>query len=1033
MKSKSLLVLACLLSVPTFAQSLPDEINYPPYESRFRSLGQQAEESQSQLNRSRSELEKTQAYISEMRSYIAKLEGQIQASQRQIEDNQRAIPELERQIYNARSEQSRLGDEIRRLQSDESNVYNRYQHELRTLRPLEDMVARKALRLREVEADLAQSVRFEKEAYGRLENATRDLQNLERSIDSEKQKERQLRADLANVEKRIAEVTASIAQQETQLNNQRQELSQGVAELAQLNSKHEQAKAELAKARTAGANAETIRALEQKVQQTGNRIKTQQVKNQKMEAAVVASQRIIAQNRSKIEEIRRDQQKLPARIAESEARQRQLEGDRRGHVSNVQRYQTEHAKARSAVEARQNIHRTAVADFRQDEAQMLRQREIVENLARRLDGIKAQIAELSNRHQSLDRQVAQLDRSRIELQNEIPRLQSSIRQYQSDIVKGLADQREAEAQESALYQSISSQETKLAQLESSRDAAQAQMDQRLSLYNRYLSEAQGLGSSQSAAAEEKGLQEGLRLAKLLSRQYGQSVGTELGLAEAKHWAHVRGEVRGYETGYAEGLASVDDQTRGRVEGERQGRSDAHLYAQSNFKPVFFEELVIEEFKRPMNPVKMLSEMPLKFMKVSKTFSGRETVDPLTRSEIESSQRLATVLDEKINNFAKELSVVEAKARRLGTVDVAFEAPAKIPFGAPSCSQVYKGLAVFKAACESSYRSDFSELFLSATRSAFSSDYVSLFETEKGDAELKEREARYQGQFNEAFKVTEAMGLKIGKEDIYKKTFSIAYGSAYESELPEARTKAKADARIELTSFLNARPLLTLSETKLVAENFRGGEEVALQGMVKNVSKVAFNGGAIIKLGRLENAQAVLAEAVLREAQPLTHTKLPDLKVRVLPTAKAGDRIVIRGTIELPGDLYKTQRVEKFELVQVLAANPAHGLDLNYNKTPSVKGIFRRNIHFLSAKLSPSIEDIKDGYKVTLEAVGPDSSEVELRENAFSTGSLARGEEKELRFSYLFTDNARGKTITLNLKVEYLGKVLKTETIELLPH
>ena len=52
MKSSSILVLACLVSMPVFAQSLPDEINYGPYETRYRGLEKETDAAQVQLSQS---------------------------------------------------------------------------------------------------------------------------------------------------------------------------------------------------------------------------------------------------------------------------------------------------------------------------------------------------------------------------------------------------------------------------------------------------------------------------------------------------------------------------------------------------------------------------------------------------------------------------------------------------------------------------------------------------------------------------------------------------------------------------------------------------------------------------------------------------------------------------------------------------------------------------------------------------------------------------------------------------------------------
>jgi hypothetical protein len=141
---------------------------------------------------------------------------------------------------------------------------------------------------------------------------------------------------------------------------------------------------------------------------------------------------------------------------------------------------------------------------------------------------------------------------------------------------------------------------------------------------------------------------------------------------------------------------------------------------------------------------------------------------------------------------------------------------------------------------------------------------------------------------------------------------------------------------------------------------------------------------------------------------------------------------IRGTVNLPGDMYKPQRQETFEIIQVLAANPTHSLGLEYLKNPDIKGVFRYNIHSLKANIKPTAEAISAGYLVTLKAVGENADLIDLNNTEAATGALAQNEQKEVKFTYTFSKAAKGKTITMELSISYAGKVIKEELIVVNP-
>lgn len=1032
MKSNSLLVLACLVSMPVFAQSLPDEINYGPYETRYQNLSRETSAAQSQLNQSRSSLSEAQKFIREMTAHISDLESNIDDAQSEISRLRREIPELERLISNLRSQDSSVMSDLRYKQNEESNLLSRYQQAQRDLRPLEDQLARKQQRLREMQSEIAQLQRSENEASQRLARAQSQAERIDREHVEARNKIAQMQSELRSIESRVSQVQSQISSAESSLSSLNSNLNSERAKLGALSGRVSEYEAEVSRLRSSGAPAEEIAQAERKLNAArGTRDNTaSEVRN--LESQISRTESQIRSLRSDIDSLRREQQSLPSRISQLESRMRQLESERSQAQSEINRYAPELQNLRRNLEVRISQVNAHQQDIRSDEQNVMRQRQFIENVGRQIEVVRSEIANLNSRSRDLNQQIARASEQARAHAAAIPRLEQDIRDSQAEITQGQRDLVTARNDERTYSAAVQRDEVKLSQLTSQRDAAQGEFSQRLGLYNRYLDEAESIGANQAGAGTALGDKEGQRLSGVLSKQNGVAVGRELGTAEAKHWGSVRGEIQGYDLGYSEGMASEADINRAISEASAKASADAELFAQRNFKPVFFEEFVLAEFKKPLSTM-TLTPKSLKGLNVRFALEAfMETVSPLSPNEIARSEELKTPLDASIVEAAKSVKMIEGKAKRLADPEVAFETPTKIPTGTVNCAQVYKALAVFKAACEGSYKGTFANNYVSAARDSFGDLYNGQFTSEFNSANVSVREASFSGELAAAMKIGRAEGVRVGKIDIYNRTYASTYKTSYDLELEKARAKAKVDAGNELAGFLKGHALLTVANTALVADNFRGGEEVLLNGMVKNIGSVALNGPVMVRITEIVNAEKVTGEAVLNSAAPLALTALPQLKVKVSGSAKAGDKMIVRGIVDLPGDLYKPARQEKFELSQVLSANPAHDLNLNFNKGPDIKGVFRRNIHFFTATVAPKVEDIKEGYQMTLTPVGEAASLMEMREGVLDTGAMKVGSTKDLRFSYVFKDAAKAKNIVLELAVSYAGKIIKKESVTLIP-
>lgn len=1038
MKSKNFLVLACLFSMPVMSQSLPDEINYTPYESRLRSIEQQVSSAEAQLSQTRSELAQTKKFIADMTTHISTLVEQIRVSEDKIQRLKAEIPELERSIISLQDARYRAETDLRSRQVQLSRLEAEHQDALRNLRPLEQQLERREQRLNELKVELAKFERVSKEIESNFNQTNVEAQKIDRLFEREREQQRVLENELKTSTAKISAFELEISQNETKVTNFNTDLDGEKKKFTALEKRVQDYAAELSTLQSNNAPAAEIEVVQRKLNAaTTTRDNTANV-IKKLEAEIAA---LVTKNdnlKKQLENFKQSVAVIPQKIERSKNQQRELSVKRDQVQLELDRLATDLKQARRNVETRSNAVESQKQEIRQVQIQVQRQQNFAENIAREANGVKNEIIDLNNHSRDLSYRIASASETVRNYQSEIPKTEQLVLGMREEISTGEGELQTAKNDEIQLTNQVSDEVNKLDQLVRTRSVAQSERDLRFNLYQKYLGEAEVLGNVQAQSGNQLGKIDGEKSAQALAIKNGVAVGKELGLVQAKFWGSIRGEILGYEAGYSDGINSAEDRTRAINEASRNAVSDAELHAQRNFKPQYFEEFVQEEFKKPLVAEKIsfasfaMKEFNLNFA-TSSYLESDLGVTPVSTEELKHSESIKTPLDGSISDLARDVQQVKEKSKRFGKAETVFTTPATIPQGQMNCQQVYKGLSIFKSACEKSFKTAFNQNYIEALRNSFFDNYSINYERELTDADISQRELSYPSEYAGAFKIAKGEGVRVGKIDVYEQTYASTYKESYGSEIIKAKAKAKNDASREFIEFLKVSPLLTLTDSKLTAEYFRGNEEVIISGNVKNVGGGSLNSSVVIRVTEMLNASAIIGQATLNSAAPFSVTELPNLKVKVRSSAKGGDKLVIRGVIDLPADLYKQARQEKFELIQVLSTNPANEMKLAYDSTPDIKGLFRRNVHRMSVKIQPNVDDIQDGYKLTLKAVGDHSATVDQKQIEIKSGPIKAQFTKDLEFSYSFKDEAKGKTITLELAIDYLGKVIKKETITLLPH
>lgn len=1031
MKMNHFLALTCLVSLPAFAQ-LPDEINYIPYETRYQSVDREVKLQEERVLGSRSALRDVQKFIGEMGQHLAALQTQIRQNEEEIDFLRREIPELERRLAFLKNEDYRTDVQLRNRQQEEGRLSNRVQQEERELRRMEREISQRLQRLAQLESELNQLRLTERNIGKKLIDSQKDLGRINQYLSEARTQISKFQDDLRNAGSQLSALSLRISSLENSLSTFESSLNLEKSKASDLKNIIGEQERELIRLRSSNASPAELKSAMERLAGTKRDLTVTQKNIGTLESQISKSQSELRLAKTQFSRIQNEEREIPGRIRTLESKITQLEGERSRVTADVSRIESELQNIKRNADRQEQLVISAREELRPDQERIARQRQHVEVLARDLNLLRNEMTGLVQKSRGLKQEISTTQNTIVSHNSRIPVLLSANRNARTEIGKGEDELAKARSDEREFLAEISDLENELNDMKNRRDSAYSEVSRRKNLYFNYLTEAQKLGEDQAGIAKEKGRKEGERLAQFLGEINGTSSGKELGATEAKLWGNIRGETSGYSFGYEEGLRSVQDINNASQEASLKAAQDAEMFTQKNLRPVFFEEFVQEEFKKPSRLQAQLTKS-LKSISYKSAMEARNEVVPtLTQEEIQDSLNLVTPLDEVITQFSAELAQAKKKSEKLADPETAYVAPVKIPVGTADCSRVYKGLEVFRAGCERSYKDFYQHHYLNAAKSTFVENYEAIYRYKLSEVNILQRDSSFKKEFNQAFEIGKAYGVTLGKKEIYASTFQKVYDTQYAVELEKAKLRARNAAEIDLRDFLKVKPLLTLSSKNVKAEFFRGGEEIDLSLKIRNVGNAPFEGAVLARITSLENAEALQGEGVLNNVPALGYSDLNTLKVKILPAARAGEKMVIKGIIHLPGDVYKASRQESFELVETLAANPSHEFKMDYNSTPSIKGPFKRYIHTVSVKVSPNVEDIRDGYEVLFNPLEESKELIELKETSSQTGPLKLGMAKEARFSYVLKNEAKGKEIKLLVKVNYLGKTIREEVIKLNP-
>jgi septal ring factor EnvC (AmiA/AmiB activator) len=1021
----------CLLfSNIAFSIDVPDEINFRPYEEQYVMVSQKVSQHETQLLLTQKELQQKQDLINKYLEMLSSIENEIQVSKNQIDQYKMLIPQLAAQIVSLRNENVSLNTEMRSLKREEERLAFRYQVALKNLREVEEVVRRKEEKIQSIQAELSQFGRMARQLADEYRSLSQQLQLVQQNIRSEIDKQRQLendltriQRDLSRLESQISDTQRDISRIEAQLNSEKQKLSA-------LNSRVEDYRTEVSRLRASGASRNEIAAAERKLQAATQARDSQSSEIRSLENQLTSLNQKLRSDRSTIAQLKREQDQIPNRISESQRKQRQLETQFRSINADVERVQREIAQTENRIQRIEADISMARNDLKQDEVRLQENRNEVGFIIREIEANRRDLNSLVSRINANEKQELQLAAKKNEYELSIPRLETQIENAENEIGRVQQNLNNSRLEEVNLNKIIFNLKQKLEILKSEKDQIFAEFDRRKRLFNKYLAQSQALGEDQARDSENLGQVEGEKMAFKISNINGAGIGKELGEAEAKLWGHVRGETYGYAQGYKRGLESPEDRERGRIEGDSLGRQHAITYVQTKERPVIFEKILKEEINKPIVLNKLMGSMRSTYQLIQR--EERDFIDPISETEWEESLNLRTILDSSIENDAKMVRVAEKKSIEFLDPKLAYVKPNEIPFGRANCESVYKKLEIFRSACMETYKSKFMQSYLDASFVSFSSTYPSKYDSALKESQIYFRNSLFDKEFSWAEKISSEQGVKLGKEEIYQRSFSENYKISYDLELPKARQFVYGEAKNDLYLWLEKNPLLSITEARLDNDSVYSGKNIKVDLFIKNIGFSSLKAPSLIQISEVQNAFIKEGSLNIDQMDPRSTKKFSQLEVKVSEEAKAGEKILLRGVAYFPGDIYQPMREEKFTVEGVVSLNPMLDATLDYSKYPEIKGVFRRKIHYLKVSLKPRYEEINKAYKLTIRSDADSVNLINIKEETIMTGPLKMNQAKDFYFSYTFNDIAKNKNIKLELDFEFENSVLTKEIINLTP-
>jgi predicted nucleic acid-binding Zn-ribbon protein len=996
------------------------------------------------LTPKRSQLISLKGELARLSPDIARLQNENRSLEQKISANKTKISSLNVEALIARRDA---------LDSQISGVKNQIKNNSQTIetiqakiRPVEAQInditqkMREAMRRRDMqevarlkaEFDvLNKSLEADQNEIRRLQN---DSEKLSMSIAARQAEINSLSSQITNAENRISSLKTEInsandkiAENErkiTELSSANSELSQKIAvleaEIKSLESQREPLGRKVA-------------ALKQQEAQTLQQISLLKGEAQRLEAEIQKLNQRIAEMEKTISE-------FPQLIRKLDAHLRLLDekvSEHRREIDREQRLLARIRQDRIVVQQQRDVAQKVLDEINEDLSnsdrlivalrnelnEESRNRDALirynQDSVRKLDGLKSAKASAEKAIADNSREIQLNDQDLATIAEDLPAFMNDLKVITPKVVA-------AEAAKGAAETNVAN--------------ANSQYQSRLSLYQKYLTDAQNLGVEKAQVGAADGLRAGSVDAKTKALRLGSESASSEAKWEAIRRAYVRGEIAGFKNGFEIGMSSASDAQRGEEEGRLAGTQRAKDHANMVIKP----EKYLEEFQRRLKDDET-SANSLKHAKLtSKDITNlkamslelKEIIPDLTGGELDEASRIISSLDALITQSDFEIKDIIELRKNLKDPRKVYSSPGPGEnVNTVNCSAVYKGVKDFIEACKGSYVLRYQGLYNTAHEETFYREYTPVFNAQIEKVFETELNRLYPGFFKEASNVGKEAGIALGKKEIFQENFNRSENIAYAGKLPFEISRVENEAVNLVQEHLNQNAALTIrGNAKLSSRSIFGiapGVDTELKMLIKNIGAEASQGNSFVRINEVsENLSFERKEAPLGAVAARSHADLSVMKVRVNDTALPGTKAIIAGEIVHPGNHYRSSRIETFRLEALLAVNPSIDAKVELDLTPKVSGFLGIKKHEVNIVIKPKFSGVEKGYETTIEEVGSEFMNIVTRPSI--TEVLDRNTEKKVTFIYKLSKASRGKAVTMRVTVKNEGRIVYENMIQVKP-
>lgn len=1022
--------------------NLPDEINYSPYERQYQALSANVDRITSELTRAEDNLSTAYSDEQSLTNAILDYENANDDLRADINSSLNELTQLRSDVIDLDSQVDQLSRRVQRLHREEAQLERRIRQEDSNLNPLRARLDKKRVELKQVSASLQQSQRKKDRIKANLEQKNNDISRL---VSKRSQLEAELKAkkrQMSDIDSKIEQANREQSNLPSQIRSAQQTKDSEKKKLDVLNVELERKRAELRALTQSGERGPKLREKRMEVAQKAKEARAQQQVFHRADQKLTSLQGMKKNIEKRITSLKNQKKSLPREIEQVSRQITKTAADISSMKSKAASIKSNLALANrelSKVQALRNDTKSRVDQLQRkldSDSQILRQ------FAVERSDVQNRLANVIEKQKVANNQLTHTENEINRLERLVPELRSSIRSNDAQISKYKNDLKVVQSDIISLNRIVNDLSNEQRTEVSKRDQKYSEYITRYNFYTDKLDEAKEIGASQTDIAYDLGIKDSNTYVSKRASELALQIGQEHAQAQADLWGSVRSEISGYAEGHAIGTSSQEDINRGLEDGTNTGIEEANAYAQNVLKPQFFDRIFLqslgnaEESKNLVSTPRKQTELDSSsLVELNKVFNFSTSVEPITEMELSESQAIVTPLDSVISQALSNLKSVSNQVTELENANNAFQAPTKVPFGNPSCSNIYKNVAEFKIACSEAYKTKFDHIYRTVYFDNFKSQYSPLYIAQVEERRDSLIEKLYDNVVAKTYGVAKNAGISAGKKDIYQRNFVSARSKAYDSQLPVASKLAEDTAAVEVGAWISSNATLTIKNAVILGEKLRGNSIGKLSLSVKNISPVALSKPVKVVIKEMRNVSVDRSEAFIKSVNGNETIDFDEINFKVNSNVTSNQQILIKGHVVLSGGKYSSQRIEEFEARALTAINPSITSSLQYDASPRVVTRFRRRtlIHNLDTSISPAVESVRDGYLVSVKAAPGFEGMVSLKNTSYQTGGINYGRSQNIRFQYTFPRSSENKVVKLILTYTYQGETVKSEVVELRPH